>query len=178
MKIGFLTDTHENVEKIKAAVKLFNDCGVQYIFHGGDIISPIMASHFSKLNGKLKLVYGNNDGEILYLQEKFGEFASIHIDFIEEEIEGKRILVYHKPLFLEALIKSAHYDIILYGHTHFRDIRFNEKVITSKIIPGKAVSIDEFPLILNPGETCGYMTDVSSIAIIDLKDETVVIHEI
>jgi uncharacterized protein len=56
----------------------------------------------------------------------------------------------HEPVFLDALRDSKHFDLIIYGHTHVL------RVETAR------------PVIINPGELCGYITGKASAVIFDL----------
>jgi uncharacterized protein len=40
MKIGLISDTHDNIQNIQNAISLFNDKHVSFVIHGGDIVSP------------------------------------------------------------------------------------------------------------------------------------------
>ncbi|MCD6495052.1 metallophosphoesterase family protein, partial [Candidatus Bipolaricaulota bacterium] len=40
MKIGIISDTHDNMPKIAAAVRLFNEEHIDLVVHAGDFISP------------------------------------------------------------------------------------------------------------------------------------------
>lgn len=151
MKIGVMADSHENMPMIAKAVKLFNQEKVGLVLHAGDFISPITAKEFKKLKARLIGVFGNNDGDKLYLRHKFRKIGEIHPDTWEMEIKGKRIALMHQPRFLEALIASKRYDVIIYGHTHRVDIRSGP------------------PLVLNPGECGGWLTGKCTVGIIDLE---------
>lgn len=61
MKIGLISDTHDNIQNIQNAISLFNDKHVSFVIHAGDIVSPeaVEASTGMKLIG----VLGNNDLE-------------------------------------------------------------------------------------------------------------------
>ena len=151
MKIGVMADSHENMPMIAQAVKLFNREKVELVLHAGDFISPITAKEFKKLKAKLIGVFGNNDGDRLYLHRKFRKIGEIHPDTWEMEIAGKRVALMHQPRFLEALIASKRYDVIIYGHTHRVDIRSGP------------------PLVLNPGECGGWLTGKCTVGIVDLE---------
>lgn len=155
MKIGVVTDTHENMPKIDQAVKICNREKVDLVIHCGDFISPITASHFKPLTARMEGVYGNNDGDKLYLQEKYQGIATLHKGrFILEE-DGKRILIIHEPDCLDELIESGKFDLIFYGHTHYLDIR-----------EGKT-------LVVNPGETGGWITGRCTMALVDTNTMSV-----
>jgi len=145
-KIGVISDSHDNMEAIRKAVEFFNEKDVPLIIHAGDIVSPFTADEFKKLKGEMHLIYGNNDGDKLYLKERFKGIGEFHLDPYSFELNGKKIVVTHIPSIVDALAEK--YDIVIYGHTHQKDLR-----------KGKA-------LILNPGESCGYLTGIKSVALV------------
>ena len=49
MKIGIMADSHDNIEKTKAAVAAFADRDVEYLIHCGDIISPLSTDDWEVL---------------------------------------------------------------------------------------------------------------------------------
>ena len=63
MKIGIISDTHDDVGNVQRAIEMFNVERVQYVIHAGDYIFPGIVKEFEKLNSKLIGVLGNNDGE-------------------------------------------------------------------------------------------------------------------
>ncbi len=63
MKIGVLSDTHDQGELIQKAVKYFNDENVSWVFHCGDWVSPFILHFFRELKAPLRGVFGNNDGD-------------------------------------------------------------------------------------------------------------------
>jgi putative phosphoesterase len=150
VKLGVISDTHDNMPKIAQAVELFNGEGVDLVLHAGDFISPLTAKQFKGLNTELVGVFGNNDGDKLYLIKKFKGVGELYTDYRELELGGRRIVLMHEPKFLEALIASKVYDLIVYGHTHHIDLRQGP------------------PLVLNPGEGGGWLSGRSTAALVDL----------
>ena len=149
MKIGIISDTHDNMPKIATAVRLFNNEGVDLVLHAGDFISPITADKFASLKAPFVGVFGNNDGERLYLTKRFKKIGPIYPDHHEFEFDGKRGVIMHEPKFIDALVKSETYDLVVYGHTHEIDIR-----------EGKT-------LVINPGEACGWISGRATLVILD-----------
>ncbi len=145
-KIGIISDSHDNMDAIKKAVNFFNENDVELVIHAGDIVSPFTAEEFKKLKCDMLLIYGNNDGDKLYLKERFANIGEFHADPYSFELHGKRIVVTHIPSIVDAL--ATKYDVVIYGHTHEKDLR------------------KEKALILNPGENCGYLTGVKSVALL------------
>lgn len=153
MKIGVMSDSHENMEMIARAIELFNQEGVDLVIHAGDIISPITTKEFKQLKGKLIAIFGNNDGERELLRERFSQLGyEIHKPPYEFILEERKILVLHEPYLLESLVRSESYDLIIYGHTHRIEVR-----------EGKT-------LVLNPGECGGWLSGKASIALVETTD--------
>jgi len=59
MKIGIISDTHDDIENVQSAIDIFNTERVDYVFHAGDYVFPGIIQEFSKLNGRLVGVLGN-----------------------------------------------------------------------------------------------------------------------
>jgi len=152
MKIGVISDSHDNLPQIKKAVEIFNREKVELVLHAGDFVSPFTFLEFKNLNCPLKGVFGNNDGDKLYLQEKFKGIGELYPDSYQTTLNHKNIIILHEEKLIDALAKSQKYEVIIYGHTHRTDLR--------KI--GKT-------LIINPGECGGWLTKKSTIALLDLE---------
>ena len=119
--IGIISDTHENEEATKKAVKIFRDKNAEFAVHCGDIISPAMLEHFKGL--KMKSVFGNNDGEKEGLNKMAQELGFGEIkEELEFEHKGKKFYVYHgiNEEKLDSIIQSNKYDYVLTGHTHIK----------------------------------------------------------
>ena len=133
--IGIISDTHENEAAMRKAAEIFKSRNVDFIVHCGDIVSPPVLENFKGM--KMKLVFGNNDGERSGLINKCREFGFEEIkDELEFGCKNKKFYVYHGTSIkkLDAAIKSNKYDYVLTGHTH---IKRDEKMGRTRIInPG------------------------------------------
>ena len=49
MKIGVLSDSHDNLPNIRKAVEVFSKNGVEALIHGGDFCSPFTLAEFKPL---------------------------------------------------------------------------------------------------------------------------------
>jgi len=154
MKLGIMSDSHDNLPLISKAVELFNNENVDLVLHAGDFVSPFTANILKDLNAKFIGVFGNNDGDKLFLRRRFEAIGNIHEDYCELVLDGKKIVLMHQPKFLEALVASAKYDLIIYGHTHEVDIRQGP------------------PVVVNPGECGGWLTGTATVVVIDLDSMT------
>jgi putative phosphoesterase len=153
MKIGIISDTHDNLEVTKKACKVFKHKKVDIVIHAGDFTSPGIIKLFRKFN--CKFVLGNADTNIEGLNK---EFTKLGFDCIGESCEfvaqGKKILVLHGfvvSLFRDA-VASGKYNYIIKGHTHYFEdyLRNNTRII-------------------NPGSLYG--SDENTIAILDTKSD-------
>lgn len=152
MLIGIMSDSHDNMNAIRKAVEVFNGKKVSAVLHAGDIVSPFTASEFEKLKMKFEGVFGNNDGDKPYLLERFKNIGELHQDFFERELDGKKIVVMHQPKFIDQLLKDRKYDVVIYGHSHKIDVR------------------KDSALVINPGETGGWLTGRSTVVILDTEN--------
>lgn len=158
-----MSDTHDHLAALEKIVALFNEEGVEQVFHCGDIVAPFTIRVLQKLSAPVTAVYGNNDGELFGLREAFSKIGEITHPPKEVELEGKWFLVDHfvSERHWTALAASGQYFAILFGHTH--------EVLNTQV---------DHTIILNPGEGCGYLTGKSTCAIIDTESGTAEIREI
>ena len=146
MKIGIIADTHDNIIAIQKAVSFFNAQELEYVIHAGDYVAPFSLKELVKVRAKLVGVFGNNDGERKGLLSICKDIHEPPYDILWD---GKHIVVTHM---LESLSKKStqNTDIIISAHTH-----------VSKIGGG-------YPLYLNPGECCGWLSGKSTVMIVDI----------
>ena len=153
MKIAVISDTHDNIPAVKEAFRRIQDLGIRQVLHLGDVIAPFVVRFLREVyDGRLLAVYGNNDGERLFLRDTFQKFnAEIRVQPVVLELHGRRIHMTHEPFAPEALAQT--FDVVLYGHTH--ELRVEKPT--------------QDHLILNPGEACGYLTGRRTFAVLDLE---------
>lgn len=119
MKIGLISDTHDNIENILKAVREFSSKQVDVVLHAGDFVSPIAVESFAGI--KLVGILGNNDTDIPGLTSAFNKIhGELKGEIFEALYDGMKLVIYHGTCSSkkEALIKSGKYDIVIYGHTH------------------------------------------------------------
>ena len=145
--IGIISDTHENEAAMKKAVEIFKQRNVDFVVHCGDIVSPPVLENFQGL--KMKLVFGNNDGERNGLISKCKELGFEEIrDELEFESKCKKFYAYHgtRQNILDASIKSNKYDYILTGHTH---LKRDERIGKARVInPGALFRAFQYTIAL------------------------------
>lgn len=151
MKVGILSDTHDDEASAREALALFRRERVDAIFHLGDVTLPRVIEPFAGNGVPFVAVYGNNDVDKEGLQRASGNAFAREPRIVE--IGGRRVLLGHifDRLHRE-LAPGAVFDLILFGHTH--------RPATMRM--GKA-------LVVNPGEACGLMSGRRTCAIVDLS---------
>lgn len=150
MKIGIISDTHDDLNSVDRAISIFNREKVSLVVHAGDFIFPGVIERFRGLeSAKLVGVLGNNDGEKFGLLKKFeeigGDLKRSDLGKIEDEDnKNLRIAIYHgtDQNLREAAIQSGIYDVFIHGHTHVK--RWAQKRI-------KISDIEKEIVVLNPG---------------------------
>ena len=143
MKLALVSDTHDNLPKIKTMVEIINEQKADLMLHAGDFIAPFSLNLLDGLNCPWLGVFGNNDGEKKGLSLKSKNRIKAAPYFYQ--IDSKRLALMHE-------FKDCNADILIYGHTHGPDVKDQDK------------------LIINPGEVCGYLTNKSSLVILGTKD--------
>ena len=150
MLIGIISDTHDNQDKTRKAIELFNKKGVEYVIHAGDYTSPFTLKLFKELNCRYVGVFGNNDGDKLLLMER--SEGNIYNQPYLFTLLNRKIVVLHEHHLVDALADSGHFNIIIYGHTHEAVVR---KVKST--------------LLINPGEAGAWLYGKSTVALADLE---------
>ena len=151
--IGIMSDSHDNIDAIRKAVRLFNTKDLDITIHAGDLISPFTAIEFQKLDSELIAVYGNNDGEREGLKNAYKDICLLE-DFKEISVEGWKFSIIHRtnPAIVDSLRKSGKYDVVVCGHTH------------------KLGVLNSNTLLINPGEVCGYVSSKQTVVLLDTDD--------
>ncbi len=154
MVIGVMSDTHDRVDAIEAAIDFFNQQGVSDVLHVGDLVSPFVVPKFSRLRARLHYVWGNNEGDREYIRVRFGELAIVPLgDFAALELGGRKLALLHgtQEHIVDSLVRCGLYDVVVRGHSH-----------RAEVVSGPT-------LLVNPGEVCGYLTGHQTVALLDLE---------
>jgi len=149
--VGIIADSHDNRTNIQKAVEIFNREQVGMVIHAGDFVAPFTALDFKKLNCKMEMVFGNNDGEKIGLAHAFRNLGTLLPGPRSFYVNNKKVLLMHEHNCVDEFAAAAAADIIIYGHTHEADIRKGP------------------PLIINPGEAGGWLNGDSTIAVLDVE---------
>ncbi len=148
--IGLMSDSHDNLTRVREAVRLFNDAGCDLVIHAGDIVAPFTAEELRNLKAPVRAVYGNCDGEKAGLARAFQGLGEIGDGPLIVAHAGLRIVVCHLDATAgrQAALKAG--DVVVFGHTHRALVETRDGV-----------------LLVNPGETGGWLRGKSTVALLD-----------
>lgn len=152
MKLGVISDTHGNVERVKQAMQLFREEGVGHLIHCGDIGTSEVVEQMSGIPADY--VFGNCDSSLNSLRKAIQKNGQTCQDrFGALTLAGKQICFLHGDDFqlLDDALRSGKWDLICSGHTHVADL-----------------SCVGTTLLLNPGAI--QRTPTPSVAIVDLPE--------
>ncbi|HJT50187.1 MAG TPA: metallophosphoesterase [Nitrososphaeraceae archaeon] len=157
MKIGIISDTHDDIANVRRAIKIFNSEDVKYVIHAGDYIFPGVVLEFKKLNAKLIGVFGNNDGERIHLLKNFLEVgAELKGEIGEIKLDELLFGIYHgtDKNIKERLVSSQKYDVFISGHTHKIELSVARNTTNNTEQKGNTINSyqrRESTFVLNPG---------------------------
>jgi hypothetical protein len=162
--IGIISDSHDNLPKIDAAVSRRNVLNVGLVLHAADYCAPFATLRYRGLRVKMIGVLGNNDAESDLLKANFESLGhELNGRFTTVEVDGFKIALLHgdETKLLDEIIKSQTYDLVVSGHTHS----------ISRSPTGRTVW-------LKPGEMCGYLTGKATITTYEIISRTIEILNI
>ena len=150
MRVGVVSDTHNNLKNVSAIVDLFNAHQVDRVIHTGDITQAKTLDVFANLAAPLYGVFGNNDLEREALEAAIARHGfEFHEPPFTTRWAGRELIVVHDPLEFAGHLRDQ--DLALHGHTH----RY-------------WLERDGARTIFNPGECAGFMRGLNAIGIVNL----------
>jgi putative phosphoesterase len=158
MKIGVISDTHDNLVNIRKAVEIFSKNGVEALIHAGDFCSPFTIPEFKPLfdkGVKMHAVFGNNDGDRVLLVRRGGDSVTFTDFTCIVTLDGRKIVVMHYPELADDLFRLGAYDLVVYGHNHKLRVEGGEKKL------------------LNPGTCAGYLAETATVALLETRSMAV-----
>lgn len=169
MKIGIISDTHDQTDKCEKAIEILEK-ETRIVIHCGDFEKPEILKMFQNRKFCFKYVKGNHDNSRIRNQtDGTGPLGEV----LKFTIEKRNFGAYHNTYdpgqqhtVVYESISSGKYDYFLYGHLHFFNARFpDQELKTVGINPGGMMPVEI-------KETSDQM-DLSSFAILDLEKREV-----
>ena len=157
MRIAVLSDIHDNVWKLAAALDRAR--GADAMICCGDLCSPFIVHQIGRgFSQPIHVVFGNNDGDLFRITANARRYEHIHIhgEFFRGEFEGRRVAANHYDNIARAVAASGEFDVVCFGHNHVYEIARTGRTlaINPGAIMGAAFAAD------------GTRTDVASTFVI------------
>lgn len=157
MLVGLMADSHDRIPAIAELLRQMRERGATMVLHAGDYVSPLALKPFEDLHMTLAGVFGSNDGDPHSLLSRAG--AGFGLEIFESphsfEVAGKQILIVHDIGDVHKRSISKH-AVVVHGFTHQQSMK-NERDT----------------LLINPGETCGWLNGTPGAALLDLDTNKV-----
>jgi len=157
MKVGLMADSHDRIPAIAELLRQMQANDATMVLHAGDYVSPLILKAFEDLHMTLAGVFGKNDGDHQSLLSRAG--AGFGLELFESphsfEVAGHQILMVHDLGDVSKRSVEQH-SVVVHGFTHQQSMK----------------SLGE-SLIVNPGESCGWLFGTPSAAVLDLDTKKV-----
>jgi putative phosphoesterase len=154
MKLGILSDTHNDEDSVRDALRVMGANQVEELIHCGDITKARTVRMFE--GWRVAFVFGNVDRKHDKLTKAVRETrGSHHIGpSYEAEIDGVRVGACHGHDLglLREMIEGGRFDLVCHGHTHHRR---DEMVGKTRVV--------------NPGALGGKLDESRSVCIYDTE---------
>jgi hypothetical protein len=119
--VGILSDTHDKVDAMAAAMELLRQGGAEFFIHCGDVGSEQILDHLA--GTRAAFVFGNTDWDRAPLT-RYAQHHGIacYPSLAELELGGKQFAVTHgdDARLARRVLDAQRHDYLLHGHTHVR----------------------------------------------------------
>ena len=157
MKVGLMADSHDRVPAVAELLRQMREEGATMVLHAGDYVSQLILKPFEDLHMTLAGVFGKNDGDHQSLQSRAS--AGLGLELFESphsfEVAGHQILLVHDIGDVQKRSVTAH-SVVVHGFMHKQSLKREGDTV-----------------IVNPGETCGWIYGIPGAAILDLDTKEV-----
>jgi putative phosphoesterase len=121
MKICILSDSHDHIALLDAAVAAAKAAGAEAVLHCGDVVAPSTLHGLKRHGLPVHVIHGNNSGDLFTLGRLAADPSSRIIYHGMDAglvLGGRRIFLVHYPHYARAMAATGHWDIVCCGHSH------------------------------------------------------------
>lgn len=143
MRLGILSDTHDELARTRVAVRMLSDAGAEALIHCGDLSSPPIVETLAVLPSWFTL--GNHDADAVpALRQASAEFGPVCLGWGGVvELGGRRVGVTHGHMTTDVRsVLAERPEFLLSGHSHYPSDTMVGSV--RRINPGALYRADEF----------------------------------
>jgi len=122
MRIAILSDIHDNLWNLQAAVQFVQNADA--LICCGDLCSPFVVDELAKFPREVHVVFGNNDADLYRITAKALKTPNVRVygELLQTVFDGKRFAVNHFDYLARPMAKSGDYDVVCFGHNHHFEI--------------------------------------------------------
>lgn len=121
MKICLLSDSHDQIPLLDAAVGEARAAGAEAVLHCGDVVAPSTLNCLGKHGLPIHVIHGNNTGDLYTLGRLAARPETViryHGMDAGIRLGGRRIFLVHYPHYARAMAATGDWDIVCCGHSH------------------------------------------------------------
>ena len=169
MKVCILSDSHDHIALIDAAVAEAHAAGAEAVLHCGDLVAPSTLHCLEKYGLPVHVIHGNNSGDLYALTQlahKPGGVVRFHGMDAGIELAGRRIFLVHYPHYARAMAATGDWDLVCCGHSH------KAEITEQKNCPGGITHL------VNPGTIGGVGQAPATWVLADLETMRFELHEV
>jgi putative phosphoesterase len=137
MKVAILSDIHDNIWTLAT---LLEGLEAETLIFCGDFCAPFTLDQIAgEFEGPIHAVLGNNDGDQLLLSRVANKHphVTLHSQFAELALDGRRVAVTHYPEIGRAIAQGGAYDLVCHGHSHERLVERTGQTV--RVNPGEVM---------------------------------------
>jgi hypothetical protein len=119
MRIAVLSDIHDNVWKLDAALAAVADTDAMICC--GDLCSPFIVHQIGRGYTKpVHIVFGNNDGDHFRITANAAKYPHLHVhgEIYTAVFDGRSVAVNHFDAIARPIVESGRFDAVCFGHNH------------------------------------------------------------
>lgn len=169
MKVCILSDSHDHIPLLDAAVESAKAEGAEAVLHCGDVVAPSTLHCLDKHSLPVHVIHGNNTGD-LYTLGRLANRDENHIHYhgmdAGVELAGRNIFLVHYPHYARAMAATGDWDLVCCGHSH--KLKFEHLVN----IKGSVTHL------VNPGTIGGVGKSPATYVMADLEEMTFEAREV
>lgn len=159
MKIAVLSDVHDHVWNLQAALASLED--TEALLYCGDLCSPFVVGLLAEgfQNRPIEIVFGNNDGDLFRITQNAAkhEHVRLHGEVYKNQLGGRDIAMNHFPAIAAEFLGAGSFDLVCFGHDH--TFRIERTGRTLAVNPGTLLGYDPVHGRDVPGTFAVYDTD-------------------
>jgi len=168
MKICILSDSHDHIPLLDAAVSEARHLGAEAVVHCGDLVAPSTLECMEPHGLPVHVIHGNNTGDLYTLGRlaaRPGSVIRYHGMDAGLHLGGRRIFLVHYPHYARAMATTGDWDLVCCGHSHRPEIdRIDNMSGTTT-------------LLANPGTVGGVGDAPATWLLADLASMELVLHQ-